>query len=98
MRATVEFAWEELGVLTLDKGRLRFPSAPSVASVYRFDLGDRVYIGETDRLPRRLQHYRTPGPSQATNLRLNKVMTELLRTGQILVSVITAATVELDGD
>jgi hypothetical protein len=55
-----------------------------------------MYVGETDRLWRRLQHYRTPGPSQATNHRLNRVMTELL--GEILVSIITDATIELDSE
>src|SRR5260370_33105650 len=96
MRVTVEFSWTELGVLTFEEGRLRFPTAPDVPSIYRFDLGNRVYVGETDRLRRRLQHYRTPGPSQATNLRLNKLMTELLGAGEILVSIITEATIELD--
>ncbi len=57
-----------------------------------------MYVGETDRLRRRFQHYRTPGPSQATNLRLNKLMTELLGTGKILVSIITDATIELDSE
>jgi hypothetical protein len=94
MRVTVEFSWEELGVLTLEEGRLRFPSTPDVPSIYRFDLGDRIYVGVTDRLWRRLQHYRTPGPSQATNLRLNKLMTEVLGTGEVLVSIITDATME----
>ena len=32
----------------------------------------RHYIGETDELRRRFQHYRTPGPSQKTNIRMNE--------------------------
>jgi hypothetical protein len=38
MRVTVEYSCKEPGVLTLDEGRLRFPSTPDLPSVYRFDL------------------------------------------------------------
>jgi hypothetical protein len=62
------------------------------------DLGDRVYIGETDRLRRRFQHYRTPGPTQATNLRLNAMMLQLLADARTIdVSTVTEANVEIDG-
>ena len=43
-----------------------------------FDLGDRVYVGETDQLKRRFEGYRTPGVSQTTNIRLNAVLVALL--------------------
>lgn len=98
MRVVVDFSWREIGLLRVDSGKLRFPEAPEIPGVYRFDLGDRVYIGEADRLRRRFQHYRTPGPTQATSVRLNAVMLELLRDeAAISVCIITAARVEVDG-
>lgn len=78
MRVAVDFSWTPLGRLRLEAGTLRFPAVIDAPGVYRLDIGDRVYVGETDRLRRRLQHYRTPGPRQATNLRLNAVMLEFL--------------------
>ncbi|MEO1060558.1 MAG: hypothetical protein AAFZ07_04000 [Actinomycetota bacterium] len=62
---------------------------------YRFKLTERVYIGETDRLRRRFQHYRTPGPSQSTNLRLNALIRERLAAGEsVQVHTLTAAQVD----
>lgn len=99
MRVAVTFSWSSLGDVGLDAGRLVFPPAPERAGIYRFDLGDRVYVGETDRLRRRFQHYRTPGPSQRTNLRLNQEMLEVLdRGGRVAVSVVLEATIDVDED
>ena len=77
VRVSVEFQWQPLGRLEQDEnGRLLFPAAPRQPGLYRFRLlgnGDiRHYIGETDELRRRFQHYRTPGPSQKTNIRMNE--------------------------
>ena len=74
---SVEFQWQGLGTLRRDElGGLTFPIAPRRPGVYRFRLcgngHDQHYIGETDELRRRFQHYRTPGPSQQTNIRLNE--------------------------
>jgi hypothetical protein len=99
MRIAVDFSWVDLGPIALEAGRLRFPQAPEVPGIYRFSLGDRSYIGETDRLRRRFQHYRTPGPTQSTNLRLNGLMTEMLANGKpITAAVITAVEAEIDGE
>ena len=45
MRVAVDFVWRSVGVLRLDAGKLRFPDVTDVPGVYRFDLGNRVYIG-----------------------------------------------------
>ena len=98
MRVAVDFVWRSVGVLRLDADKLRFPEVAEVPGIYRFDLGDRVYIGEADRLRRRFAHYRNPGPSQSTNIRLNAVILELLAGGRpIDVSVVTDATADVDG-
>ena len=55
MRVAVDFSWVDLGAVALDAGKLRFPQAPELPGIYRFNLGDRWYIGETDRLRRRFQ-------------------------------------------
>lgn len=97
MRVSVEFSWHELGNIALEERKLRFPDAPDAPGIYRFDLADRVYIGETDRLRRRFQHYRTPGSSQTTNLRLNALMLPLLNArSRIAVCIVTTAQVEID--
>jgi hypothetical protein len=95
---TVTWLWEQAGHVKLTDGKLFFPKVPNVAGIYRFVLNDaaggvgRVYIGEADPLPRRLQHYRTPSPRQQTNLRLNGIMIEVLRSGgRITMEIATRA-------
>jgi len=39
------------------------------------------YVGETENLARRIQHYLKPGPKQATNLRLKKYFEEACQRG-----------------
>ena len=98
MRVTVDFAWREVGQIRVEAGRLRFPEVAETPGVYRFDLGDTIYLGETDRLRRRFQHYRTPGVSQPTNVRLNSLMLRLLGAGSALsVCAVTSASIEVDG-
>ena len=97
-RLCLVYSWTEVGHVVVDADKLRFPTVPEAPGIYRFELGDRWYIGEADRLRRRFQHYRTPGPSQSTNLRLNALMGQLLANGSgIVVSTITSVAVEIDG-
>lgn len=98
VRLSVKYSWRELGAICVDATKLVFPNAPETPGLYRFDFGDRMYVGETDRLRRRFQHYRTPGPTQTTNLRLNMIIAEVLaKSGTAEVSVVTDATVEIEG-
>ena len=98
MRLTVDFSWREVDEIQTDAGKLRFPDVPEAPGVYRFDLGKTVYVGEADRLRRRFQHYRTPGPSQATNVRLNTLMLRLLREGgAVAVCIVASVSIEVDG-
>lgn len=92
---SVEFEWLPIGEVQLEDQRLRFPTVADVPGAYRFELTERVYVGETDRLRRRFQHYRTPGPSQSTNLRLNALIRERLAVGEI-VQVHTLTTARVD--
>ena len=95
---TVTWAWQPAGQVTLVAGSLVFPKVPRVPGIYRFTFLNAagahagVYVGETDRLPRRFQHYRTPGPSQQTNLRMNPIMFDALaQGGHIRVEISTQA-------
>lgn len=87
--------WIVAGRITLSQELvLTFPEAPTEAGVYRFRFsggeGHRCYIGESAHLRRRFGFYRRPGSTQATNLRLNALMTEhLLKGGSIEVDLIT---------
>src|SRR5512147_689147 len=83
---SVSIEWEPLGEIRLDgSGRLAFPKAPLRPGLYKFRFVAAnqvdVYVGESDQLARRFQHYRTPGPSQRTNLRLREKMTQHLKDG-----------------
>lgn len=86
--------WTALGPAVIDSsGKLGFPKLPTSPGLYRFSVlkldGTRSeYIGETDNLQRRFAHYRNPGPTQATNLRLNALFRQSLSEGgQIDISV-----------
>lgn len=91
---STSFCWVPAGRLSLDEQqKVCFPNTGNRPGLYRFDIisadGRTQYIGETDQLSRRLQHYRTPGPSQQTNLRLNALLVEHLKRGdQISLSVV----------
>ncbi len=66
--------------------RLLIPAAPHRPGLYRFWLhvGEetRHCIGEADNLRRRLQHYRTPGPTQKTNIRLSAELRDHMAAGR----------------
>jgi hypothetical protein len=100
---TVMWDWRLAGQVTLAEGKLVFPRVPDVAGVYRLTFFDSagartgVYLGEADLLLRRFQHYRTPGASQQTNLRLNQVTVNTLALrGRVTVEISTGADVVAD--
>jgi len=98
VEVAVQFSWRDVGHVNIDCDRLLFPVVPEAPGVYRFTLDGGVYFGETDRLKRRFQHYRTPGPSQSTNIRLNAKMRELVEAGgRVEVSIITDAELAVQG-
>jgi hypothetical protein len=88
--------WKQLGAIALDDaGKLLFPVAPTVPGLYRMCLsnasGTRHYIGEAMNLRRRFAHYRNPGPSQQTNIRVNEVLrTHLDAGGEAMVDLIVS--------
>jgi hypothetical protein len=43
-----------------------------------------LYVGETDNLARRIQQYLSPGPRQATNLRLKAYFDEATEKGELV--------------
>ena len=91
---TAELQWREVGTVVRENGALRFPAAPAAPGLYRFRLlseaGDKSYIGETVNIRRRFAHYRKPGPSQATNIRINSVFLKHLSAGgTIAVDLVT---------
>lgn len=78
--------WLTSGEVILSQdGKLAFPDVPKKAGVYRFRITaeetSRCYIGESANLRVRFHSYRNPGPTQATNLRLNALMLEHLEAG-----------------
>ncbi len=79
------------------EGKLVFPKLSETPGAYCFTFikpstVTTIYIGETEQLRRRFQHYRTPGPTQTTNIRLNALMKDvILNDGEVRVDVITTA-------
>ncbi|MCH8899203.1 MAG: GIY-YIG nuclease family protein [Acidobacteria bacterium] len=78
VQASLELSFRVLGTVARKRNRLRFPSAPSKPGVYRIRLVGAgrtgVYVGETTNLSQRFGQYTSPGPSKATNLRLNELI------------------------
>lgn len=94
---SVDFEWQPVGPIRLADG-LRFPRVDEVPGLYRFEVGDEVYVGETDRLARRMNGYRSPGPSQWTNQRINAWLAEVLGAGRAAqLSVVMQGAVVLGG-
>jgi len=93
----IGFQWQPLGTVCVEaNGRLIFPNAPAVPGIYRFRIRhngtEARYIGETENLSRRFGHYRNPGPTQQTNLRINARFLEVLGAGaEIGVSTVSSA-------
>lgn len=98
---TVTWSWQARGRLEPAGGMLVFPPVPDAAGICRLTFTAAtgectgVYIGETDRLRRRFQNYRTPGTDERLTMhRLNRAMAEILSTGgHISVEVVTQAEV-----
>lgn len=93
--------WLDGGNILLDAaGKLTFHLLPNSPGLYRMTLTGgtagtrpRVYIGETDNLRRRpAGNYRSPGPSQQTNLRVNALLREHLAAGGTVAIAIAATT------
>lgn len=98
MNVIVNFDFTEIGTVSQQGGKLRFPVVPEEPGIYQFAIGESIYVGETDRLRRRFQHYRTPGPSQFTNIRINHSIVAALNEGfEVVVSTIDEATICVDG-
>lgn len=95
----VHFEWSRLGNTALDSaGKIVFPRPlPAAPGLYRFILTashgrNRIYIGESDNLRRRLTSYRNPGPRQRTNLRVNALLVRHLGAGlSVTVDLAVAA-------
>jgi hypothetical protein len=102
MKTAVEFQWTEVGEVRLgDDGKLAFPRLLFKPGVYAFRFAGHepatMYIGETDNLQRRVAHYRNPGPTQSTHIRLNqRIRNHLANQGRIAMDVILTARIQID--
>ena len=103
MRACIDITLAPLGNVTIDSaGDQVFPSPERAPGVYRFAMkrgGWRgVYIGEADVMTRRFQHYRKPGPTQYTNIRIHEQIADTLGSGgRVNVDVAYLGTLTIDG-
>lgn len=93
----VELSWTHVGTIGLDRSRkLEFPSVPETPGLYRMRIprlgsNDSRYVGEADNLRRRFQHYRTPGRSEKTSVRINQFLIYALEQGSVVaLSIVTS--------
>ena len=99
----INCTWRRIGEVRIDhKMRLEFPPTPLGPAVYRFSVrtaqGKSLYVGEAEEISRRLQHYRTPGPTQQTNRRLNTIMIDCLEAdGVVSVDILLEASLKQNG-
>jgi hypothetical protein len=100
LECRIGFRWQPFGTVTLgEHGGLVFPNAAAIPAIYRFRIRhnytDARYIGETENLSRRFGHYRNPGLTQQTNIRINARFLEVLVAGaEIGVSTVSAAWID----
>jgi hypothetical protein len=96
-RATVMYEWQAAGTVGIVNDRLEMPALEGRPGIYRFAIAEAngstcFYVGETDNLSRRMSHYRNPGPSQQTNVRLHARLQKVLaQGGRVEMSVVVAA-------
>jgi hypothetical protein len=96
-RSTVMYEWQSAGNVNLSKDRLDMPLLGGRPGIYRFTITESsgskcYYVGETENLSRRMNHYRQPGPTQQTNIRLNaRLLKVLAHAGRVEVDVVVAA-------
>ena len=101
---SVRFDWEPIGRICLDEnGKLQFPNVSEAPGLYklriRIGTGEAVYIGETDNLRRRFANYHNPGPTQPTNVRINRRLLDALITeAEISVAIVSSSTSVKIGD
>jgi len=97
--------WRAIGQVEIDdQSKLRFPRVSTAPGIYRFRISrtggtKALYIGESDNLQRRFSHYRTPGPTQQTNLRISALLLDLLGTdGEVAVAVSETAWITMSSN
>jgi hypothetical protein len=101
----IHFEWDDAAEVRLNSaGKLEFPKLSAKPGVYAFrfdshEAATTVYVGEAENLQRRTAHYRNPGPSQSTNIRLNERMrSHLASNGCITMQLIIRARAEINGN
>jgi len=101
MQILVECGWIEAGPVVLLDDRLKMPALPAEPGVYQWVLShagrERRYVGEAENLARRFQQYRTPGPSQGTNQRMNKRARRVLEAGGEIMVLVASTTITRAG-
>jgi hypothetical protein len=96
LSGALRLRWKAVGSAAKGSdGKVKFPTLSTEPGLYRFriwkqDGSKAVYVRESDNLQRRFSHYRNPGPTQETNLRLNALFMEVISNGgNIEIDVVT---------
>ena len=93
--------WEEVGYCSYDGEVITWPKPGRQPAIYKwtFNTGSNqsIYVGECVDLKRRIYQYSNPGPTQATNQRLNSRIKEILENGgEVRLSILDMSQVSTD--
>lgn len=101
LEAELKIEWLSAGEIQMATDRIIFPDLPVSPGIYRFDIFSAeqqftsIYVGESDNLNRRMGQYRNPGPSQATNQRMNSLLLANLRAGgEVALKIVLTAVLD----
>jgi hypothetical protein len=92
METRIRFDWQAVGAITMDRGKVDFPTVPSRAGVWRVTAGGDAEYGASQNLRQLLYQMASPGPSQGTLRRVNSVVTAALADGNpARLDIVTSA-------
>lgn len=93
---SVSFRWFSAGEITIDGNeKIRFPQLTTAPAIYKlcFTAQRALYIGESIQLKRRMQNYRTPGPTQQTSIWVGKTLKSAMSSSEtVFLNVCTDVT------
>ena len=102
MDVVVRLTWREIGAVTRNANNLEFPLLGANQGLYRLELRskelNKLYIGETKNLGKRMTNYRRPPSGAQTSERINELLnTHLQSGGEIRLAICTEAVFVVGG-
>lgn len=93
-QTSLTLSWQPAGPVSLDaEGMLHLPDADSGPGLFRLGLGagERVFVGSSANLGRRMRSLCAPSAKQATSVRLNRQIVKALARGETVTLALCTA-------